>query len=66
MRFTRIFIAAGALVVVAGLASSSESLTDLSAPPGLSLKLTPSVTSTVATTSPMTLSLSATLLGRPV
>jgi hypothetical protein len=59
------------LVVGAGLACSSDSLTDVNAPPGLRLKLSPSVATiflggTVPTGSSVALSLSATSLGRPV
>jgi hypothetical protein len=71
MRSARLSIALGVLVVAAGLACSSDSLTDPNAPPGLTLKLSPSVvtiflTSTMPTATPVTLSLSATSLGRPV
>ena len=71
MRSARLLIAAGVLAVVAGLACSSDSLTDPNAPPGLALKLTPSadtifVGDTISNASPLALVLSATSLGRPV
>jgi len=70
MRSARLLIAS-MLVVGAGLACSSDSLTDPNAPPGLRLKLAPSVATiflggTVPTGSSVALSLSATSLGRPV
>lgn len=71
MRSARLLIAAGVLVVGAALACSSDSLTDPNAPPGLTIKLSPSVATifldgTVPTGSSVPLSLSATSLGRPV
>jgi hypothetical protein len=71
MRSARLLIAAGALVVGAGLACSSDSLTDINAPPGLTIKLSPSVvtmfiTGAIPTATPVALTLSATSLGRPV
>jgi len=71
MRIARRIIAAGILVAAASLGCSDDSLTDLNAPPGLSLSLTPSVdtifiTSTIAAAPPLLLGLSATSLGRSV
>lgn len=71
MRSARLLIAAGVLVVIGGLACSSDPMTDPFAPPGLALELTPSVDTifvgdTISKASPITLSLVATSLGRPV
>jgi hypothetical protein len=71
MRSARLLIAVGVLVVGAGLGCSSDSLTDPNAPPGLTIKLSPSVltmflTGTVPTATPVPLTLTATSLGRPV
>jgi len=71
MRSARLLIAAGVLVIGAGVACSSDSLTDPNAPPGLTLKLSPSVltifvTTTMPTATPVALTLAATSLGRPV
>jgi hypothetical protein len=71
MRSTRLFIAAGALVAGAGLACSSDSMTDFNAPLALELTLTPPVdtifiTNTITTANPIFLTLSATSMGRSV
>jgi xanthine/uracil permease len=71
MRSARLFIGTGLLVAGAGLACSSDTLTDVNAPFALSLELTPSVdtifvTNTIATATPVVLVLSAESLGRLV
>jgi hypothetical protein len=71
MRSARLFIAAGVLVAGAGIACSSDSMTDFNAPFALELTLTPSVDTifvinTIATASPLALTLSATSMGLPV
>lgn len=71
MRYARYFIVASVFIVATGLTCSSDSLTDPNAPPGLALTLTPAIDTifvgdTIATASPVTLTLSATSLGRPV
>ena len=71
MRSARLLIAASVLVVAAGLACSSDSLTDPNAPFALALKLTPTIDTifvgdTISKAKPVTLTLSATSLGRPV
>ncbi|MGE5101534.1 MAG: Ig-like domain-containing protein [Deltaproteobacteria bacterium] len=71
MPSARLFIAAGALVAGVSLACSSDSLTDSNAPPGLALKLAPSIDTifiadTITSANSVALSLSATSLGRSV
>jgi hypothetical protein len=71
MRSARFFIAARVLLVAAGLACSDDEMTDFNAPPALDLTLTPSldtifVTNTVATASPLLLTLSAKSMTLPV
>jgi Bacterial Ig-like domain (group 2). len=71
MRSARFVVAVAALVAGASLACSSDTLTDANAPPGLALKLAPSVdtifvSDSVTIASPVTLLLSATSLGRSV
>jgi hypothetical protein len=58
-------------VAGASLGCSDDSITDLNAPPGLELTLTPSldtifITSTIAAAPPVLLGLSATSMSRPV
>jgi hypothetical protein len=69
MRTARRVIAAGILVAGASLGCSDDSITDLNAPPGLELTLTPSldtifITSTIAAAPPVLLGLSATSMSR--
>jgi len=71
MRHARSFIVASLFVIAAGLACSSDSLTDPNAPPGLSLKLSPSadtmfIGDSTVTTEPVQLTLTATSIGLPV
>jgi hypothetical protein len=71
MRSARLLIAAGVFGLIAGLACSSDSLTDPNAPPGLSLRLSPSadtflVGDTIGNTPPVQLTLTAKSLGLPV
>jgi uncharacterized protein YjdB len=71
MRHARSFIVASIFVIAAGLACSSDSLTDPNAPPGLSLKLSPSadtmfIGDSTVTTAPVQLILTATSIGLPV
>jgi uncharacterized protein YjdB len=71
MRHARSFIVASLFVIAAGLACSSDSLTDPNAPPGLSLKLSPSadtmfIGDSTVKTEPVQLILTATSIGLPV
>jgi hypothetical protein len=71
MLSARLLIATCVAIVGTSLACSSDTLTDLNAPPGLSLKLTPPVDTIFVTTTfsaavPVALTLSATSLARPV
>lgn len=71
MRHARFFIIASVFIVSTGITCSSDSLTDPNAPPGLTLKLTPSadtifVGDTIATAAPVQLLLSAKSIGLPV
>ena len=70
MRHARSFIVASLFIIAAGLACSSDSLTDPNAPPGLSLKLSPSADTifidTLGTATPVQLTLTAKSLGLPV
>jgi Bacterial Ig-like domain (group 2). len=71
MRHARSFFVASIFVIAAGLACSSDSLTDPNAPPGLTLKLSPAadtmfVGDSTVTTEPVQLILTATSIGLPV